>query len=385
MRSLTMPNDFLNQFMAGWQMGQGRNENRRRDLELQQQQEQDMYRRQQEEQDRQMRMENYKLQKQELDLRMKKEKFQAMADAAAMTSRQQEVLPPETHDLGGATLEAPNAGVLNLGALVQERTPIMAEVPGAPEVGPVQLPFREDIEAQKEAESQRKMREALGLRKTPEEIEAESYARARGERRGAPPVGPREPQGSFQEAVGPDGKPILFNSTTGEVRPYPTGVTPKLTRTQAPTGAERQALAYYNRANEALTGIEDAEDNIAKAGLFRQVQAHTGVPYLQTEEQRQYSQRQRAFTEARLRKESGAAIPPHEYENDAKTYFAVPGDKPETIERKRVARQKVVEGLAFSSGKAFDEFYGEPFKRQGEPETSTTAPPKGKYKIIEVR
>src|SRR5512139_1491139 len=200
-----MPSDFMQQFLAGWGMGQQRLEGQRRNQMMQQAQEQEMYRRQQEEQDRQLRMENYKLQKQELDLRMKREKFQSMADAAAITSNQQQVLPPETQDLGGVTPEAPSAGVLQLGPVTQDRPPIMADIPGAPEgTAPVPLPYMEDIQAQKDAESQRKMREALGMfqaqegiraqyrepQKTLDQIRAESKARAEGTREGAPPPAP---------------------------------------------------------------------------------------------------------------------------------------------------------------------------------------------------
>jgi hypothetical protein len=134
---------------------------------------------------------------------------------------------------------------------------------------------------------------------------------------------------------------------------------------RAVTGAERGVLAYYNRAKEAVETLTSGDANslesrMAKQGLAGQAQLKQPFNLLQTGEQQQYRQAQRAFTEARLRKESGAAIPVNEYDNDAKTYFAQPGDDPKTIEQKRKARDTVLEGLKFSSGKAYDEFYGEP-------------------------
>jgi hypothetical protein len=80
---------------------------------------------------------------------------------------------------------------------------------------------------------------------------------------------------------------------------------------------------------------------------------------LQTSEQQAYRQAQRAFTEARLRKESGAAIPESEFINDARTYFAQPGDSPQTIAQKQKARETLLAGMKFASGKAFGEFYGD--------------------------
>jgi hypothetical protein len=124
-------------------------------------------------------------------------------------------------------------------------------------------------------------------------------------------------------------------------------------------GTERNALAYFNRAQQASQDIGGMEDQIAKMSLAGQARLQMAPNFLQSEENQRYRQAQRAFTEARLRKESGAAIPQGEYENDSRTYFAQPGDTPQVIEQKRRARQTVLEGLKFASGKAYGEFYGE--------------------------
>jgi len=126
-----------------------------------------------------------------------------------------------------------------------------------------------------------------------------------------------------------------------------------------PTGAERTALGFYVRANEALGDAAQFEDKVAKTGLMGQARLQWAPNMLQTEEQQLYRQAQRAFTEARLRKESGAAIPENEYKNDAKTYFAQPGDKPEVIDRKRARRSSVLESLRTGSGRAYAEYTGE--------------------------
>jgi hypothetical protein len=125
------------------------------------------------------------------------------------------------------------------------------------------------------------------------------------------------------------------------------------------TGAERTALGFYNRAKQASEDITPIEEKIAGAGMASQIQLQNAPNFLQTETQQQYRQAQRAFTEARLRKESGAAIPDHEYANDAKTYFAQPGDGPELMAQKRAARQVVLQGLQYGAGKAYEEYYGE--------------------------
>jgi hypothetical protein len=129
------------------------------------------------------------------------------------------------------------------------------------------------------------------------------------------------------------------------------------------TGAQQQILAYYNRAKSAEENIAPMEDEIAKMGLIAQGRMQYAPNWAQSSTGQQYRQAQRAFTEARLRKESGAAIPQSEYDNDARTYFAVPGDTADTLAQKRAARAEVLDGLAFGAGKAYDEFYGTSFQR----------------------
>ena len=138
---------------------------------------------------------------------------------------------------------------------------------------------------------------------------------------------------------------------------------PKPVAAKPATGAEKTSLAYYNRMKSAEETIQTLEGKMAKMSLPQQYQLRYAPNIAQSADQQVYRQAQRAFTEARLRKESGAAIPQGEYDTDAQTYFAQPGDKPETVKKKRAARQAVLNGLKFSAGKAYDEFYGAPSDR----------------------
>lgn len=123
-------------------------------------------------------------------------------------------------------------------------------------------------------------------------------------------------------------------------------------------GAEKTALAFYNRAKQASDEIQKIEPQIAGKSLAGQARLQYAPNFMQSDTNQSYRQSQRAFTEARLRKESGAAIPEQEYQNDAQTYFAQPGDTPATLAQKRKGRQDVLDGLKFQSGRAYDEFYG---------------------------
>jgi hypothetical protein len=86
-------------------------------------------------------------------------------------------------------------------------------------------------------------------------------------------------------------------------------------------------------------------------------------PLLTVEGQR-YAQALKKFTEARLRKESGAAIPNSEFQNDREMIARKIGDTPQVIQQKRETRNQTADGVGFQAGQAYEEFYGEPFKRR---------------------
>lgn len=174
-----------------------------------------------------------------------------------------------------------------------------------------------------------------------------------------------------------------FNPRTGEMGPV-VGQPPAPARaSRPPTGAERTNLGFYNRAAKAAEDIASKasendlslEEKVAKAGALDDFRLQYGSNLIQSPEQQQYRQAQRAFTEARLRKESGAAIPPAEYENDSKTYFAQPGDSKEVMKQKQEARASVLDSLRFSSGKAFEEYFGEPMPTPRNQSTGGAPPP----------
>ena len=124
-------------------------------------------------------------------------------------------------------------------------------------------------------------------------------------------------------------------------------------------GGEKAALGFFNRAKQADEELKGLTDQIAAKSLGGQAWMAVAPNFMQTQEGQSYQQAQRAFTEARLRKDSGAAIPETEFANDRKTYFAQPGDSPETIAQKERGRAAVLASLAFQSGRALNEFYGE--------------------------
>jgi hypothetical protein len=178
-----------------------------------------------------------------------------------------------------------------------------------------------------------------------------------------PPQGPG-PDRELVSIIGPDGKPVLVP------RSQAVGQTPASGAGGKPaTGTERQSLAFYNRGRQAVDILTtpDATGKTLEDSVSGVEAKLANVPivgnYLQSEDAQRYTQAQRAFTEARLRKESGARINESEYENDRKIYFKQPGDSEAVVKQKQRARETVLNGLAGSAGKAYEEYYGEPFTR----------------------
>lgn len=75
---------------------------------------------------------------------------------------------------------------------------------------------------------------------------------------------------------------------------------------------------------------------------------------LRTTRDRQQEQAERDFVNALLRKESGAAISPAEFENAAKQYFPRGGDSDAVLEQKRVNRLQAFAGLKAQAGRAYE-------------------------------
>lgn len=146
---------------------------------------------------------------------------------------------------------------------------------------------------------------------------------------------------------------------------------PSSSANRPPTEGERTSLRFYERMKGAVDDLASVEDQISKMGLTAQGWLRFAPNFLQTETGQIYQQAQRAFTEARLRKDSGAAIPESEFANDRRTYFVQPGDTAKVIEQKRKSRETAMNALRRSAARAYEETYGEsPAKINVTPETS---------------
>jgi len=128
------------------------------------------------------------------------------------------------------------------------------------------------------------------------------------------------------------------------------------------TAAALRVGSFYYRMKDAMDSIESTpggvssiEQDIVNLGTLGQYGLDLLPNILQSQTGQLYRQAQRQFTEARLRKDSGAAIRDEEYDQDERIYFAVPGDTKQTLERKRSARQNVLAAIKREAGKAVED------------------------------
>ena len=164
-----------------------------------------------------------------------------------------------------------------------------------------------------------------------------------------------------QTMIGPDGKPVLVsvNPRTGQATPIqtPPGFAPN--RPARPvTGMERNAASFFNRMLNAEREARAVEDKLTPAELAMMEYGpnFTGNILLSQNAQK-YRNAQRTYTEARLRKESGAAVLPDEYEKDRTTNFRTSNEK--ALDQKRRQRTETLRGLGNASAQALQELFGE--------------------------
>lgn len=127
------------------------------------------------------------------------------------------------------------------------------------------------------------------------------------------------------------------------------------------TEGQANAALYARRMAEAEKVLSRPE--IQSASMDRVQKAESAVPAfgnsLVTKEYQMADQAQRDFINATLRRESGAAIAPSEFDNAAKQYFPQPGDSKEVLAQKSRNRRTAMEGIANAAAPSFrEEFFG---------------------------
>ena len=112
-----------------------------------------------------------------------------------------------------------------------------------------------------------------------------------------------------------------------------------VTLTGKPQNATQSAAnSYANRLNESNVIISNLGSKFTGSLSFGGVLPNI----LQSGDRQAYEQSKRNFITAILRRESGAAISPTEFDTAEKQYFPQAGDKPSTVAQKEISRNTVI-------------------------------------------
>lgn len=162
--------------------------------------------------------------------------------------------------------------------------------------------------------------------------------------------------------TGPGGSLIPFQTTRKlpPAFPEPSGGAlpaviqqPSAAKQEAMTAEQSKAAGFADRMHNALPTITDT----SPAAMNRWQQLLGKVPLagnsLVTEDFQRHMQSERDFINAILRRESGAAISPSEFDSARQQYIPQPGDGPKVLADKARARETVLNSLIRDAGPAY--------------------------------
>lgn len=152
-----------------------------------------------------------------------------------------------------------------------------------------------------------------------------------------------------------NGQLSSYNDKGQEVA-YTKGFTPKGAGKGEGTEGERASAGYLGRMEAVEADIDRLSNEGGRPGYLTKALGMTSVgrlarPVVESANQQTYRAKQEDWVRAKLRKESGASIPPDEMEREIETYFPQPGeDSVAVIEAKRQARAQAIEQMRTTAG-----------------------------------
>lgn len=139
------------------------------------------------------------------------------------------------------------------------------------------------------------------------------------------------------------------------IKTYSKGVTPG-TSAKPPTANQEITALYANRLEQSssiINGLEDYARTANPLTFFGQQNAPDVLNMFKSGDFQSLDQAERNFVNAVLRRESGAAISPSEFDSARKQYFPQPGDTPQVVAQKKANRDLVVQGFISGAGGAY--------------------------------
>jgi hypothetical protein len=146
-------------------------------------------------------------------------------------------------------------------------------------------------------------------------------------------------------------------------------------KTEKPSNEQNLNAGFANRLNASNNAMDEL-DRVGYDAPNLKDRVLDKVPgvngYLTSNNFQKLEQAQRDFITAQLRRESGAAISPSEFEEAKKLYFPQPGEGPDIVARKRATREMAIRNMAQSAGSASLEFKPKPAPKEGDKPAAPT-------------
>jgi hypothetical protein len=176
-----------------------------------------------------------------------------------------------------------------------------------------------------------------------------------------PPTPPENPFGKYNLDVVTAGENAHKRGTLegvdakilNNVQNYMTEKGYEIPSSKPQTAEQTKAAGFYDRATPAndIMGKKEMEDYITSLGTLEFTYQKYTPNFLKSPEFQSFEQARRQFTEAYLRRDSGAAISDKEYDSADKTYFPQPGDSADVLTQKKQARKTVLDSLVKEAGR----------------------------------
>jgi hypothetical protein len=160
----------------------------------------------------------------------------------------------------------------------------------------------------------------------------------------------RDKQPTTKEVLNLDTGQLQF-ATEAQIAANPRLV-PKGAEGKELTSAQRLAAGYALRTEQSSKVIDEVGSKFT--GFESRMSGSNFFPQdLKSEDRQRFEQAQRNFVNAVLRRESGAAVSPSEFESAEQQYFPRPGDGEAVLAQKQQNRTGVIQALKLEAGEAF--------------------------------
>jgi len=157
---------------------------------------------------------------------------------------------------------------------------------------------------------------------------------------------------------------VRINPRTGELSPLGNPQPPSQPNNPFSAGGkfnegQGKAAGFTDRMLQSegiLSGV-NGQGGVQEQGTSAVQTGLSAIPgvgnYLTSANRQKYEQAKRDFINAQLRRESGAAISPTEFDSANKQYFPTPGDSAEVIQQKAANRRAAIEALGREGGPSY--------------------------------